>query len=107
MTIEELFLIIKERQANPDKRSYVASLFTEGRDRIIQKVGEEAVEVVIAAKNNDSQELRSEVADLWFHSLVLLAAAELTPEDVLHVLADRHKKKSVRSSGRGKPGLQK
>lgn len=78
-----LFDTILQRQAAGDQRSsYVARLLAEGVDRIGKKVGEEAAEVIIAAKNDRPAELAHEVADLWFHTYVLLAHRGLTPEDV-------------------------
>lgn len=76
------------RAADPDD-SYVASLYAKGLDRILEKVGEEAVETVIAGKNGDDAALVSEITDLWFHSMVLLAARGLRPEDVAVELARR------------------
>ncbi len=75
-------------QGEPDK-SYVAKLFAKGLDQILKKVGEEATEVVIAAKDGDPQKLVYEVADLWFHSIVALAALQVRPEQVLAELARR------------------
>jgi phosphoribosyl-ATP pyrophosphohydrolase len=69
--------------------SYVAKLFDKGLDAILKKVGEEATETVMAAKDGDSQKVVYEVADLWFHSLVALAHFGLKPEDVLAELARR------------------
>ena len=92
MTIEELYKIIQDRKKNLPKDSYVASLFKKGRDRIIQKVGEESVEVVIAAKNEDKQRLVSETADLWFHLLILMVETVVTPEEILGELGKRHQK---------------
>ncbi|HSW97518.1 MAG TPA: phosphoribosyl-ATP diphosphatase [Candidatus Saccharimonadales bacterium] len=92
MTIEELFEIIKERKKNLPKDSYIASLFKNGEDRIIQKVGEESIEVVIAAKNNNKKLLKGEIADLLFHLLVLLAAKNIKPEDIFMELENRRKK---------------
>lgn len=74
--------------AAPDS-SYVAKLFAKGLDQILKKVGEEATEVVIAAKDGDPDKLVYEVADLWFHSIVALAALEVRPERVLAELARR------------------
>jgi phosphoribosyl-ATP pyrophosphohydrolase/phosphoribosyl-AMP cyclohydrolase len=87
-----LFATILERQQKGDPTtSYVARLLSEGVDRVAQKVGEEAVETVIAAKNADREEVAREVADLWFHSFILLAQQGMTPEDVWTVLADRRR----------------
>jgi len=69
--------------------SYVAKLFHKGTDAILKKVGEEATEVVLAAKDGDAQKLVYEVADLWFHSMVALSAKGLRPEQVLAELARR------------------
>jgi phosphoribosyl-AMP cyclohydrolase / phosphoribosyl-ATP pyrophosphohydrolase len=87
-----LFATILERQRTGDpSSSYVARLLNEGVDRVAQKVGEEAVETVIAAKNGDREEIAREVADLWFHSLILLAQQGMRPEDVWSVLASRRR----------------
>jgi phosphoribosyl-ATP pyrophosphohydrolase len=69
--------------------SYVAKLFDKGLDAILKKVGEEATETVMAAKDGDPQKVVYEVADLWFHSMVALAHFGLKPEDVLAELARR------------------
>lgn len=90
MTLDELYRIIGERKNNPQPGSYVAKLFSEGEDRIAQKVGEEAVEVVIAAKNKEETAIISESADLLFHLLVLLRANDVTPADVMRELEKRH-----------------
>ncbi|MDQ6672273.1 MAG: bifunctional phosphoribosyl-AMP cyclohydrolase/phosphoribosyl-ATP diphosphatase HisIE [Chloroflexota bacterium] len=85
-----LFETIKQRQAQSDPgSSYVARLLHEGVDRVAKKIGEEATEVVIAAKNADSAELAHEIADLWFHTYVLLAQQDLSPEDVWEELRGR------------------
>ncbi|MEE9324391.1 MAG: bifunctional phosphoribosyl-AMP cyclohydrolase/phosphoribosyl-ATP diphosphatase HisIE [Dehalococcoidia bacterium] len=89
--INELFDVIRERQINRPEGSYVASLFEEGLDKIGKKVIEEAGEVVIAAKNGQGEQTVSEVADLWFHSMVLLAASGLRLEDVWAELRRRRK----------------
>jgi phosphoribosyl-ATP pyrophosphohydrolase/phosphoribosyl-AMP cyclohydrolase len=87
---EALFRVILDRQENPRPESYVSALLAGGIDRVAQKVGEEAVEAVIAAKNDDREALARELADLWFHSLVLMAARGLRPADVWAELARRH-----------------
>jgi phosphoribosyl-ATP pyrophosphohydrolase len=80
--------IAARRGADPAS-SYVASLFAKGDDAILKKIGEEATETVMAAKDGDSARITAEVADLWFHCLVLLARHGLTPDDVLAELARR------------------
>jgi phosphoribosyl-ATP pyrophosphohydrolase len=69
--------------------SYVAKLFSKGEDAILKKVGEEATEVLLAAKSGDNQHLVYETADLWFHCMVLLAQHGLSADDVLNELARR------------------
>lgn len=76
------------KQASPDS-SYVAKLFSKGEDAILKKIGEEATEVILASKQGDKTHLVYEVADLWFHSMVLLAQHELSAADVLNELARR------------------
>ncbi|KKR29805.1 MAG: Phosphoribosyl-ATP pyrophosphatase [Candidatus Gottesmanbacteria bacterium GW2011_GWC2_39_8] len=91
MTIEELFMIIEKRKKEAPENSYVTSVFNAGEDRVIQKVGEEATEVVIAAKNNRKKEIVSEMADLWFHSLILLSLYNINPEDIFAEFEKRRK----------------
>lgn len=69
--------------------SYVAKLFGKGTDAILKKVGEEATELVMAAKDGDAQKIVYETADLWFHSMIALAQFGLTPADVIRELARR------------------
>jgi len=76
------------KQAEPES-SYVAKLFSKGEDAILKKVGEEATEVILASKEGDKSHLVYEVADLWFHTLVLLAHHDLSAGDVLQELARR------------------
>ena len=78
----------QRKQAKPDS-SYVASLYGKGLDAILKKIGEEATETVIAAKDGDAEHLVYEVADLWFHTLVLLAERGLGPDQVLSELERR------------------
>jgi phosphoribosyl-ATP pyrophosphohydrolase/phosphoribosyl-AMP cyclohydrolase len=82
--------IISDRKQNPDEHSYTSSLFHKGIDKIAQKVGEEAVELVIEAKNQDKDLFLGEAADLVFHFLVLLEQKDFTLMDVIHVLKGRH-----------------
>jgi len=80
---------IAARKKGDPSASYVASLFAKGQDAILKKVAEEAAETVLAAKGGDKLHLVRETADLWFHSLVLLAWHDLAPEDVLAELQRR------------------
>lgn len=82
--------IIQQRKTSGDENSYVASLFKKGINKIAQKVGEEAVEVVIEAKDSDEQLFLNESADLLFHYLILLNAKGYGLEDVIKVLRGRH-----------------
>lgn len=94
MTIQELYSIIKQRQAQGTPSSYTASLFASGSDRIAQKVGEEAVEVVIASKNNNTPLLVGEVADLYYHLLVLMVDKNITINEIEEELEKRHAEKT-------------
>ena len=91
MSIQWLFDVIESRRQSPSDRSYTSSLFADGLPKIAQKVGEEGTEVVVAALAQDDQRLIEEVADLTYHTLVLLAARGLKMEDVLAELEKRHK----------------
>ncbi len=89
--LNELSEIIENRRQNPTPDSYTASLFAKGEDSIVQKVGEEAVEVIIAAKGQGKERLVSESADLLYHLLVLWAEKGVTLTDVEVELERRHK----------------
>jgi phosphoribosyl-ATP pyrophosphohydrolase/phosphoribosyl-AMP cyclohydrolase len=89
--LEHLGQVIHERRTNPSDQSYTASLFKKGLNKIAQKVGEEAVEVVIEAKDNNDDLFKNEAADLLFHYLVLLEAKNMSLKDIVEVLQDRHK----------------
>ena len=91
MNIDTLFAVIQSRKEEPRAGSYTSKLFREGLPKIAQKVGEEGTEVVIAALAQDDQRLIEEVADLTYHTLVLLAARGLTPAEVAAELEKRHK----------------
>ncbi|MBW7978395.1 MULTISPECIES: bifunctional phosphoribosyl-AMP cyclohydrolase/phosphoribosyl-ATP diphosphatase HisIE [Bacillus] len=88
--LNELESVIAKRQAEMPDGAYTTYLFREGVDKILKKVGEEAAEVIIAAKNRDQEELKWEAADLLYHLLVLLREQSLPLDDVLDVLAKRH-----------------
>ncbi|MFN8415221.1 MAG: bifunctional phosphoribosyl-AMP cyclohydrolase/phosphoribosyl-ATP diphosphatase HisIE [Cytophagaceae bacterium] len=90
--LEHLQSIIKDRRNNPSDASYTASLFKKGINKIAQKVGEEAVEIVIEAKDNNDDLFKNEAADLLFHYLVLLEAKGFGLDDIIDVLQQRHSK---------------
>ena len=89
--LNTLFATIQDRKANPKPGSYTNSLFEAGLDEITKKVGEEAIEVILAAHVQGNQRLTEELADLTYHCLVLIAQAGLTPADIAAELARRHK----------------
>ncbi len=88
-TLTQLAQVLQQRKTESADKSYVASLYHKGIDSILKKIGEEATETVIAAKDGDKQQLVYEMADLWFHCLVLLAQQDLHPDDVLNELQRR------------------
>ncbi|MCX6732484.1 MAG: phosphoribosyl-ATP diphosphatase [Candidatus Roizmanbacteria bacterium] len=90
MKLEELYEIIKNRREIKPEGSYVTNLINQGDDRIIQKVGEEAIEVVIAAKNSNNIKLISESADLLFHLLILLEKKGITLDEIYEELRIRN-----------------
>ena len=90
--IDQLRAIIKDRKNNPSDQSYTASLFAKGINKIAQKVGEEAVEIVIEAKDDNKELFLGEAADLLFHYLVLLEAKGYELDEVMEVLIQRHRK---------------
>jgi phosphoribosyl-ATP pyrophosphohydrolase/phosphoribosyl-AMP cyclohydrolase len=89
--MDELFGVIRDRQQDPPENSYTAELLQEGTGRVAQKVIEEAGEAAIAAVQGDQENLPKEIADLLYHSLVLLAAAGVTPQAVWEELRNRRK----------------
>ena len=92
MSMQLLFDVIQDRRDRPSEGSYTSSLFAKGLPKIAQKVGEEASEVIVAALAQNDQRLIEEVADLTYHTLVLLAARDLSPAHVQAELEQRHKK---------------
>ncbi|MDH3342695.1 MAG: phosphoribosyl-ATP diphosphatase, partial [Gammaproteobacteria bacterium] len=85
--LQQLAEILEQRKTAESDSSYVASLYHKGLDAILKKIGEEATEAVMAAKDGDKDKLVYEIADLWFHTMVLLANEDLKPDDVLQELA--------------------
>lgn len=91
--ISNVFNVIEDRKVNPKEGSYVNSLLEGSKDKILKKIGEEAGETIIAAKNDTAEEFIYEITDLWFHSLVLLSKMGLRPEDINSELKRRFGKK--------------
>jgi phosphoribosyl-ATP pyrophosphohydrolase/phosphoribosyl-AMP cyclohydrolase len=90
--LNQLKHIIRDRKKNPSESSYTSSLFKKGVNKIAQKVGEEAVELVIEAKDNDKELFLGEAADLLFHYLILLEEKNIDLDEVIDILTERHKK---------------
>jgi len=86
--LKELAAILEARKSESPNASYVASLYAKP-DKMLEKIGEEATETIIAAKNEDKEQIIYETADLWFHTMVMLAQKGLSPDDVLNELARR------------------
>lgn len=84
-----VYQVVQDRKQNPSEKSYVASLYAKGLDKILGKIGEEATEVAVAGKGGEVDEVVSEVADLWFHTLVLLSYYDLSPEKIYAELERR------------------
>jgi phosphoribosyl-ATP pyrophosphohydrolase len=91
-TLERIAAAINARKGGDATKSYVARLLAEGEDAVLKKVGEEATEVILAAKSGERLELVRETADLWFHCLILLARHGLGPADVL---AELHRREGI------------
>ena len=91
MNLDELYRIICDRRENPRAGSYTHQLLQAGQDEILKKVGEETIEVIIAAKGQGKQRLVEETADLFYHLLVLLARENVEPALIMEELARRHK----------------
>ncbi|MFM1912451.1 MAG: Phosphoribosyl-AMP cyclohydrolase [Bacteroidota bacterium] len=89
--LDKLKHVIRNRKNNPSEKSYTSSLFSRGTNKVAQKVGEEAVELVIEAMSNNDQLFKEEAADLLFHYLVLLEDRKIGLEEIIKVLQERHK----------------
>jgi len=87
--LDRLSELLEQRKTADPASSYVAKLYAKGMDSILKKVGEEATETMLAAKGGNKDEIIYETADLWFHTLVMLAQVGLKPQDVLDELARR------------------
>ena len=91
MKLDQLFELVASRRESAPPGSYTARLFAAGEDEIVKKVGEEAIEVVLAVKGQGNQRVIEELSDLYYHSLVLLAARGLTLADIEAELERRHR----------------
>ena len=91
-TLERIAAVINERKGGDVEKSYVARMLAESEDAVLRKVGEEALEVILAAKTGERLDLVRETADLWFHCLILLARQGLGPADVL---AELHRREGI------------
>lgn len=105
--LRQLSSVLEARKAADPERSYVAGLYTQGLDAILRKVAEETTETILAARDHDREKLVHEIADLWFHTLVLLAHQDLGPEAVTSELARRfgvsgHDEKASRAERAGR-----
>lgn len=89
--LSQIFSVIEDRKANPKANSYTNQLLDAGEDEIVKKIGEEAVEVILAVKGQGDERVISELADLTYHCLVLLAQRGLSPENVANELRRRHR----------------
>lgn len=99
--LDRVYQVILDRKENPKKDSYVGGLMKGGKDRILKKIGEEAGELIIGSKNENREEIISEMADLWFHALVLLGYHGITPEDLYGEFRKRFGKPGIKSKGKG------
>lgn len=89
--IEKIFNVIQNRRKHPKEGSYVSKMHEKGLNAVLKKIGEEAGEVVIASKGGAREEIIHEIADLWFHTLLVLEFHGLSPEDIYKELEGRHK----------------
>jgi phosphoribosyl-ATP pyrophosphohydrolase/phosphoribosyl-AMP cyclohydrolase len=92
--LERIFEIVKERIRNPTKKSYVSRLTAEGEDAVLQKIGEESVELILAVKEDNTKEITHEAADVFFHILVIFAKRGLKLTSIFEELERRHKRKT-------------
>ncbi len=89
---KDMYDVVVDRRANPQEGSYTCYLFDKGIDKILKKCGEECTEMVIAAKNNDKNELANEINDLLYHMIVMMVDRGVTVEDIEEIMVERSKK---------------
>ena len=97
MILDDLQAVILDRKNNPLPASYVSSLLAKGKDEILKKIGEEAIEVIVASKSGDREQVIRELADLWFHCMVLMPEHGLNHRDIFRELEQRFNKKEKRN----------
>ncbi|CAG1771186.1 phosphoribosyl-ATP pyrophosphohydrolase [uncultured bacterium] len=105
-TLNQLAEVLDQRKTQSAEQSYVASLYAKGLDTILKKIGEEATETVIAAKGGDKSHIVYEMADLWFHCMVLLAQQGLHPDDILNELERRFGLSGLEEKAQRNKGVQ-
>ncbi len=93
MILDDIYRVLLERKKDLPQDSYTSSLFRKGKDEMLKKIGEEATEVILASKSGDSRQLINELADLWFHCLVLMAEEGIDHSDIFRELENRSGKK--------------
>ena len=93
--LNEEYSVIKGRRDNPQEGSYTSYLFNKGKDKILKKIGEEATETIIAAKDNDNKEVVAEACDLLFHLEVLMVEMGITWDDIAEKIAERRAKENM------------
>lgn len=93
MTLDELEKVILSRRETSQENSYVSFLFAKGKDAILRKIGEESIEVILASKEGDKKNLIHELADLWFHCMVLMAEEGISHGDIFEELQKRASRK--------------
>ena len=89
---KDMYNVVVDRRANPQEGSYTCYLFDKGIDKILKKCGEECTEMVIAAKNNDKDEIANEINDLLYHMIVMMVDREVTVEDIEKIMIERSQK---------------
>lgn len=93
MIFDDLLSVINDRKINPHPDSYISTLQAKGKDQMLKKIGEEAVEVIIASKSGSRENLIHELADLWFHCMVLMQQENLSHDDIFRELETRFQKR--------------
>ena len=93
MILDDLYRVILERKKKPSADSYVSTLISKGKDEILKKIGEESIEVIIASKAEEREQIIGELADLWFHCLVLMAEEGISHSDIFQELEKRSGKR--------------